>query len=210
MEQEENKGYSVVETGAFVKSKRGGKKGNKGGKGGSKSVLEGGAPRKTDHLCWGPKCEGRATRLAGLPSGSNVSLVPLCPSCAGKVKRRAEKKNLPAPAITPMSRKNTELYKLATDNPTEVPSESTKAVDKLISSLRAGSDEIYSYGEGKRMHQTPGGRYVRPGTSGYMMGNPKANTSVVGSIADMRRRKEAENLTLRALRGEFDSLKNKD
>lgn len=197
-------GYSVSQQNPFVKSKRGGVKGNKGG--GSKSVLEGGPKRGREHLCWGNKCEADATRLAGLPTTNPetaktepISFVPLCPSCAGKVKRRAEKKNLPSPHIGPMSRNVSELYKLQVD---EVPSATPNAaVESLIRGKRAQESSIY-----KKKKQQPGGRYVSAPRSGNINTGGQPFFKVA---SDVRRRKEAEALTLRALKGEFKSL-NKD
>jgi len=186
----------------FVKNKRGGVKGRKSG--GSKSVLEGGPKRGREHLCWGNKCEGDATKLAGLPTSNPeaaktepISFVPLCQSCAGKVSRRAEKKNLPAPHIGPMSRHVSELYKAQVDDVPSATPDST--VESLIRSKRAGEDAIH-----KKQKQYPGGQYRKAPKSG----NPNTGGKPVFKVvADVRRRKEAEDLTLRALKGNFYSLK---
>jgi hypothetical protein len=205
MSDTENKGYSVETPNPFVKSKRGGTKGNKGG--GSKSVLEGGPRRGREHLCWGTSCGSDATRLAGItnrdPDTSSVepvSFVPLCQSCAGKVKRKAEKKGLEAPMITPMTRNVSELYKMEVDAPSATPDPN---VEKFIKAHRAGDESIHSMGAAKKKHQTAGGRWVTKS------GNPNTGGKPIFKVAaDVRRRKEAEGLTMRALKGEFESLKN--
>lgn len=185
----------------YVKSKRGGVKGNKGG--GSKSVLEGGPRRGREHLCWGPKCEADATKLAGISTNNPkepVSFVPLCPSCAGKATRRAEKKGLPKPNIGPMSREVSELYKMQVDAPSATPS---AEVESFIKKHRAGDESIHSMGETKKRKQTAGGRWVKGS------GNPNTGGKPMFKVmADVRRRKEAEHLTMRVLKGEFESLKN--
>jgi hypothetical protein len=207
MATELDEGYSF-KSNPFVKSKRGGVKGNKGNKdGSSKSVLKGGPKRGREHLCWGTNCDADATRLAGLKQRDvekaktePVAFVPLCQSCAGKVSRRAEKKNLPAPNITPMTLSVSEAYKGQVDDTPSL--DANSAVEALIKSKRAESDQIH-----KKQKQQPGGRYVKAPRSG----NPNlGGKPVFKNIADIRRREEAEDLTLRVIRGDFHSLKNRN
>lgn len=198
MATDPNEGYSVTRN-QFVKSKRGGVKGNKGG--GSKSVLEGGSVRGREHLCWGPKCGSDATKLAGISTQNPkepVAFVPLCQSCSGKATRRAEKKGLEKPLVTPMTRQVSELYKMQVDAPSATPN---PEVESFIKKHRAGDESIHSMGAAKKKTQTTGGRWVTKS------GNPNTGGKPIFKVAaDVRRRKEAAELTMRALKGEFKSL----
>lgn len=208
MAEDFSDGYSVEKGYTYVKGKRGGKKGNKGNKSKnrSKSVLEGGATRKSDHICFGPKCESKATKIVSL--GDASSLVPLCPSCARKASVRADRRNLPAPQITSMTRQTSEWFKQSEEGATEQRSPRTDAVEKFIKEHRAGSAEIYGYGETKVKKHHSGKRYTSHGTpSSSKSGNPKGKTKVHRFMSEQRNRDEAAKLTYRAIRGEFESLK---
>lgn len=196
-----DEGYSYEKPTPFVKGRRGGKSGNKGNKRGGTSVLRGDAPRGREHLCWGTKCESDATRLAGIPtknSAEPIAFVPLCQSCAGKVKRRAEKRNLPEPRIGKMGTNESELYKLQVDSPpAEMKSEGdfNKPVEDLIKSKRAGTDLIYSMGEGKSRVQSPGGKWKK-GSQDFS-GNPKGRADVKNIARERQYRNKARNLMFR-------------
>lgn len=209
---------------AFKKTKAAGKKGNKGG--GSKSVLDGGKPRKQYDLCWGTKCDQPANRIAGIantdPKTSKSEptvLVPLCQSCAGKVKRRAAQRGLPTPEVSAMNRHESEQYRLysnaasssgiGVDQSTGEMKQSLEQhfVDKMISSKRAGSTDIYGYGEGNKLgHQVNNRRWNDKSMKDRHAGNPKNGHTIHSQIASLRQRKEAALLFNRVLKGEFQSL----
>lgn len=187
----------------FKKSKRGGQIGHKSS--GSKSILEGAPTRNREHLCWGTKCESDATRLAGIPTTDPeaakiepISFVPLCQSCAGKAKRRAQKKNLPEPLVTPMTRYVNETYKLQVEAPSAKPD---AAVEKFIAQRRLDGPID------KQQKQYPGGQFRKAPRSG----NPNTGGHpLFKTISDIRRRKEAEELTLGTIKKYRESQKNKN